>query len=105
MHNILKKTQQEVTRQIKQNEGSCNCRRKGECPLGRQYNSKNIAYQVYISLMEHNNDGERIYIGYSAGNWKQGLYNHRLSFSSLQLSNQTALSKYFWNLKDQALTP
>ena len=41
----------------------------------------------------------------SAGNWKQGPYNHRHSFSNLQLINQTAQSKYFWNLKDQRLTP
>ena len=55
--------------------------------------------------MEHNNDGERVYIDISAGNWKQGLYNHRHSFSNSWLRNQTALSKYFWNLKDQGLTP
>ena len=38
---------------------------------------KELVYQVCISRMEHNNDGERVYIGISAGNWKQRLYNHR----------------------------
>ena len=54
---------------------------------------------------EHNNDGERVYIGISAGNWRQRLYNHRHSSSNPRLRNQTAVSGYFWNLKDQGLNP
>ena len=73
-------------------------------PLGGQCNSKSIIYEACISPMEHNG-GEWIYIGISVGNWKQRLYNHGHSFSNLQLRNQTALSKYFWNLKDWGLTP
>ena len=57
-----------------------------------------------ISPMEHN-DGERIYIGISAGNWKQRLYNHRHSFSNPWLRNKTALFKYFWSLKNQGDPP
>ena len=49
--------------------------------------------------------GERIYIGISAGNWKQSWYSHRHSFSNPKLRYQTALSKYFWGLKDQGLSP
>ena len=77
---------------------SCNSRSKGECPLGGRCNSRNVVYQACISPMEHNNDGERVYIGIFAVNWKQGLYNHRHPFSNPRLRNQTALSKYFWNL-------
>ena len=55
--------------------------------------------------MEHNDGGERVYIGIFTGNWKQGLYNNRHSFSNPRLKNQTILSKYFWNLKDLGLTP
>ena len=55
--------------------------------------------------MEHKKDGERVSIGISAGNWKQRRYNHRHSFSNPRLRNQTALSKYFWSLKDQGLSP
>ena len=73
-------------------------------PLGGRCNSRNVVYQEYISPMEHDNDRERIYIGISAGSWKQRLYYHRHSFSNPQLKNQTALSKYFWNLKDLGLT-
>ena len=35
---------------------------------------------------------ERVYIGISAENWKQRLYNHRHSFSNQRLRNQTALN-------------
>ena len=58
-----------------------------------------------ISPLEHNNNGKRVNIGISAGSWKQWLYNHRHFFSNPQLRNQTALSKYFWSLKDQRLIP
>ena len=50
---------------------SCNSRTKGEWLLGGQCKSKNVVYQACISPMEHNIDGERVYIGISAGNWKQ----------------------------------
>ena len=78
---------------------------KKGCPLGGQCNSKNVVYQACISPMEHNNVGKRVYIGISAGIWKQGLYNHRYSFSNPQLRNQIAQCKYFLNLKHQRLTP
>ena len=54
--------------------------------------------------MEHN-DGEEVYIGISAENKKQRLYNHRHSFSNPRLRNQTARSEYFWSLKNHGLIP
>ena len=32
---------------------------------------KNVVYPAGISPMEHNKDVERVYVGISAGNWKQ----------------------------------
>ena len=46
----------------------------------------------------------KIYFGISAGNWKQRLYSHWHSFSNPSLGNQTALSKWFWRLKDSSHT-
>ena len=107
MHNILNNRNRRLLDKLIKNSGgldveSCNCRSKGECLLGRCCNLRNVIYLACISPMEHN-DGKRVYIGISAGNWKPRLYNHRHSFSNLRLRNQTALSKYFWNLKDQGL--
>ena len=50
---------------------SCHCRSKEECLLGRHCNLRNVVYQPCISPMEHKKDRERVYIGISAGNWKQ----------------------------------
>ena len=33
------------------------------------------------------------------------MYNHKHSFSNPRFRNQTALTKHFWNIKDQELTP
>ena len=109
MHTIVNNHNRRLLNELNRNNGGpdevfCNCRRKGVCPLGRWCNSKNVVYQACISPCEYNDDGERVYIGISAGNWNQGLYNHKCSFSNLRLRNQTALSKYFRNLKDQGLT-
>ena len=82
---------------------SCYCKSKEECPLGGRCNSRNVVYLACITPMEHKKDGERVYIGISAVNWKQRWYNHWHSFSNPRLRNQTALSKYFWGLKDQGL--
>ena len=111
MHSILNNHNRRLQDESNRNsEGpdvvSCNCRSKWECPLGGGCNSKNVEYLACIPHpTEHNNDGERVYIGISVGNWKQRLYNHRHSFSNQRLRNQTALSKYFGNLNDQRLNP
>ena len=93
-----------ITRDRNPGVGSCNCRSKEECPFGGRCNSRNV-YQACISPIEHKRDRERVFIGISAGNWKQRWYNHRYSFSNPKHRYQTALSKYFWGLKDQGLSP
>ena len=64
-----------------------------------------IYIYIYISPMEQQRDGKRVYRGISAGHWKQRWYSHRHSFSNPKLRYQTALSKYYWGLKDQGLFP
>ena len=110
MYNILSNHNRRLlneltTRDRNPNGESCNCRNKEECPLGGRCTTRNVVYQACISPMEQQRDGERIYIGISAGNWKQRWYSHRHSFSNPKLRYQTALSKYFWGLKDQGLSP
>ena len=108
MHSILNNHNRRLLDKLKRNSrgphvASCKSRSKEECPLDRQCNSKNVLYQACIFPIEHNIGISCIDI--SAGNWKQGLYNHRHSFSNQRLRNPTTLSKYFWKLKDQGLTP
>ena len=82
----------------------CNCRTKEDCPMGRRRKSENVVYQSNIFPMENSND-VKVYIGISTGNWKQGSYNHRHSFTYQLLKNQTALLKWFWNLREHRLAP
>ena len=93
-----------ITRDRNPDVGSCNCRNKEECPFGGRCNSRNVVYQACIFPMEQQRDWERVYIGISAKNWKQRYYNHKHSFSNPKLRYETALSKYFWSLKDQGLS-
>ena len=46
----------------------------------------------------------KIYFRISVGNWKQGFYSLRNSFSNSSLRNQTALSNWFRRLKDSSCT-
>ena len=57
-----------ITRDRNPDVGSRNCRNKEECPLGGHCNSGNVVYQACISPIEQQRDGERVYIGISAGN-------------------------------------
>ena len=52
-----------------------------------------------------NSKEENLYIGISAGNWKQRFYNHRHSFWNPLLRNQTSLSRRFGSLRVKSLTP
>ena len=110
MYNILSNHNKRLlneltTRDRNPNVESCNCRNKEECPLGGRCTTRNVVYQACISPMEQQRDGDRVYIGISAGNRKQRWYSHRHSFSNPKLRYQTALSKYYWGLKDQGLLP
>ena len=110
IHNILnnhnRRLQDELNRYSEGPDEVCgNCWRKRQCSLGRWCNLKNVVYQACISSMEHNYEWERSFIGLSTGNWKQGLYKQRHSFSNPWLINQTTQSKYFWDLRDRGLTP
>ena len=67
-------------------------------------NLENVVYQANISPKE-GNFNEKEYIGESSLKWKFRHYNHSQTFNNPLLRNQTAISKYYWELKDQGLTP
>ena len=43
---------------------------------------------------------QRVYLGIAEENWKQRLYNHRQSFKDKKHKNETALSTYLLDLKE-----
>ena len=63
-------------------------------------------YYTKESFTPHPNVKDRkTYIGISSTKWKSRYYYHIFSFSHEHLKNQTALSKQFWSLKNNGLTP
>ena len=52
------------------NKLHCNCRSKEDCPKGGRCNSKKVVFPANIFPMENSKE-EKVYIGISAGNWKQ----------------------------------
>ena len=63
-------------------------------------NSEKVIYQATIFLIENRKE-ESVYIENSAENWKQRFYNHKHTFSNSLLRNQTALSRWFWRLRER----
>ena len=77
----------------------CNCRIKDNCPLNGQCRTKNIVYQATITA--HNKKPET-YIGLASTEFKTRFNNHTSSFTKSYKRNQTELSKYIWQLKENS---
>ena len=61
-------------------------------------NVQNVIYKCNVSATQ--TFKQRVYLGIAKGNWKQGLYNHGQSFKDKKDKNDTALSSYLWDLKE-----
>ena len=81
-----------------------NCNSKEDCPTGGICNLKNVVFLVTIFPKENVKD-KKVYIGILLISWKLRYNNLIYSFSHKCLKNQTALSGYFWKLKNRGLTP
>ena len=82
-----------------------NCKIENECRLGHKCNLDSIVYQVNISAKENDNS-DKAYIGIDRGlKWIFRYYNHLQSFRNPTLRNQTALSWYYWDLRELGLIP
>ena len=75
----------------------CNCRKPEECPLSRECLASNIVYRATVSTI--GTATQMYYIGSTATTFKQRYANHKASFTHEGKANQTALSKYVWQLK------
>ena len=75
---------------------TCNCRNKDECPLPGKCTTTNIIYEAKITTPSE----EKTYIGLTANSFKTRYTSHKASFNHRSKRNQTELSKYIWQLKD-----
>ena len=75
----------------------CNCRQPDQCPLKGQCLVKEVVYQATITTQE----SSETYVGLTATDFKTRWRNHEMSFKHEKRRNDTELSKYVWQLKDQ----
>ena len=85
-----------VNKDVKESK-SCNCRVKSECPLNVQCQATDIIYECTTLSPDKPN---KVYLGTAEGDFKTRFYNHRKSFNNEGSANDTAFSKYIWELKE-----
>ena len=84
------------------NNPSCNCRVKTDCPLDNKCSLKNTIYEATVTNNE--NDEVKYYMGAAETTFKVRYSNHKKDFNHEQYEKSTALSKYVWELKRQNIT-
>ena len=85
-------------------EESCNCRNKNNCPLDGKCLTPNIIYEAQITSNQLNYK-QKIYIGTAETDFKHRFNNHTKSFNLEHYENDTELSKEYWAIKRNHITP
>ena len=79
-----------------QNIKTCNSRNKNDCPLEGECLQNEIVYQATVTTREKN----ETYVDLTATEFKSRWRNHQMSFKHEKKRNDTELSKYLWELKE-----
>ena len=95
---IIKRHNKNVSSNKEKQTNPCKCRNKKEYRLNGNCKVQNFIYKCTVSATQMFK--QRVYLGIAEGNWKQRLYNHRQSFKDKKHKNDTALSSYLWDLKE-----
>ena len=84
-------------------ETGCNCKHKLECPVENKCLTKKVIYKAEVK--NNKNEDTKIYIGLSENSFKERYRNHTKSFRHDKYKNETVLSKYIWDLKENDAMP
>ena len=76
----------------------CNCRKKDSCSLNRECLTPKVVYCADVTN-ETNND-KKFYLGLAETNFKERYNNHKRDFKHIKYINNTELTKYISNLKN-----
>ena len=76
----------------------CNCK-KEPCPLKPAKTSCNTESVIYKAHVTTGNE-KRTYIGLTGNEFKKRWYRHKESITKEKYKDDTELSKYIWNLKE-----
>ena len=82
-----------------ENDRTCNCVRREDCPLNQNCLQSKIIYQATIKS-ELVNYGEKKYIGLCETTFKKRYASHKTSFTNKKYQHNTTLSTEFWRVKE-----
>ena len=78
---------------------ACNCRDPNDCPLDNKCLAQNVICQASIQRLD--NQKTETYIGLTSKTFKERWNNHKTSFRLSSHKNESRLSIYVWELKEQ----
>ena len=95
---LIKRHNQQISYHKEKPRPSCNCRNKDVCPMDGKFQGQNVVYKCTVSATP--NFPRRAYLGVAKGGWKQRFYNHKNLIKNKSYRNDTTLSSYLPNLRD-----
>ena len=102
MKNIINSRNRKLLNNANKNnndeEKTCNCRNKNECPMNNKCLTESIVYKATVSTDEGND--KKVYIGSCESTFKTRYSNHKKSFNNEKYKHETKLSSYIWQLKE-----
>ena len=82
----------------KQKSFRCNCRKEDECPLNGKCVTPKVIYRADVT--NKTNNGQKFYFGLAETTFKERYNNHKWDVKHIKCQNNTELTKYIWNLKN-----
>ena len=76
---------------------TCNCRNPANCPLDGECLAESVVYKATVSVA---NKPTKVYYGLTEPQFKTRWNNHKSSFKIPKRRNETELSKYIWDLRE-----
>ena len=85
-----------------ENKKMCNCQKKIECPIEGACLQKSVVYKAQVNAP---GTSEKTYFGSTERTFKKRFYEHTSDIKNQKYRNNTSLSTYVWELKEQGKTP
>ena len=82
----------------KQTSFGCNCRKEDKCPLNGKCLTPKVVYRADVT--NKTNNGQKKFFGLAETTFKERCNNHKWEVKHIKCQNNTELTKYIWNLKN-----
>ena len=106
MESIVKQHNKKILRSDQPEETlPCNCEHPENCPLEGNCRTTNTTYSAVVKHRDRRDRNvKKTYIGVSEPEFKTRHRVHEHTFNNRNTPNDTSLSNYIWELKDQGIT-